>query len=254
MWRRIPKPRWIVGVGLAPLLVGAGARLVWGDGEAYQFVLRLYEDHALLRETLHRWGILAPLIFIIIQALQVVVSPIPGDVTGFLGGFMFGQWLGFLYSTMGLTSGSLLAFWVGRKLGAPFLRRVMNPGAWNRMRFIVEAGGAILCFIIFLLPAVPKDIACYLFGVSAMPFWAFAIISTVARMPGTWVLSAQGAKTADGQYFELFVLSAVVAAVTLPLYYYRHQIVSWVRRRGRVETAPERATDRLGGGRRRAGS
>lgn len=226
----VPAHRWVLGIGLAALLAAAAGWLV-ASGPTYRFLLRLYEDQAALRETLHRWGVLAPLLFVAFQALQVVISPIPGDATGFLGGFMFGQWLGFFYSTVGLTVGSLLAFWVGRTLGAPFVRRVLNERAWGHLGFIVEAGGTILCFVVFVLPGVPKDIACYLFGMSPIPFWVFAVTSTVGRMPGTWVLSAQGAKTAEGQYLHLLLLSAIVAAVVVPLYYYRHRIVSGLRAR-----------------------
>ena len=74
----------------------------------------------------------------------------------------------------------------------------MAPQVWERMGFLVEAEGAILCFIIYLIPGLPKDIVCYLFGVSPMPFWVFAVVSTLGRMPGTWALSAQGSKAAAG--------------------------------------------------------
>jgi uncharacterized membrane protein YdjX (TVP38/TMEM64 family) len=89
----------------------------------------------------------------------------------------------------------------------------------------VEAEGTILCFIIYLIPVLPKDIICYLFGLSPMPFWVFAVVSTLGRIPGTWVLSAQGAKTATGHYTEVIVLTVIVAALAIPLYYYRHRIV-----------------------------
>ncbi len=233
--RLIPKAWWLVGISLAALLAGLAAWLSVSGGEAVRFLLRLYEDPAFLREALHRWGILAPVIFIAIQALQVVVSPIPGDVTGFLGGYAFGQWLGFVYSTIGLTAGSLLAFWLGRVLGAPFVRRLLSDAAWTRLGFVVETGGIIVCLIIFLLPGVPKDIACYLFGMSPMSFWVFAIISTLGRMPGTWVLSAQGAKTAEGEYLQLVILSAAAVAVALPLYYYRQRIIGTLRRQAAAQ-------------------
>ena len=73
---------------------------------------------------------------------------------------------------------------------------------------------------------------CYLFGVSPMPFWVFAVGPTLGRMPGTWALSAQGAKAAAGAYVELLLLTAIVVAVTLPLYYYRSRIVAWFQGRG----------------------
>jgi uncharacterized membrane protein YdjX (TVP38/TMEM64 family) len=74
---------------------------------------------------------------------------------------------------------------------------------------------------------LPKDIVCYLFGLSPMPMWVFAVVSGFGRIPGTWVLSAQGAHTATGNYFYVIVITTVVVAVALPFYYYRHRLVAW---------------------------
>ncbi len=222
----------IIAVAVSAVALGLCAWLIVTDAPAYRFVVRLYEDKQLMHAMLARWGVLAPVVFIAIQALQVIIAPIPGEVTGLLGGFVFGPWLGFFYSTIGLTIGSLGAFWVGRRLGATFVQGLVAPQVWERMGFLVEAEGAILCFIIYLIPGLPKDIVCYLFGVSPMPFWVFAVVSTLGRMPGTWALSAQGAKAAAGEYVQLILLTAIVVAVALPLYYYRARIVAWFQRRG----------------------
>src|SRR2546428_8611516 len=105
--------------------------------------MRLYLDRHFMAATLRQWGVLAPLVFIVIQALQVIIAPIPGEVTGLLGGFIFGQWLGFFYSTLGLTAGSLFAFWVGRRLGAPYVRRLGSSPVGERIGVIGEARGGI---------------------------------------------------------------------------------------------------------------
>jgi len=208
------------------------AWLVLTDAPAYGFAYRLFHDHQYMKEKLVEWGAAAPVIFILIQALQVVISPIPGEVTGILGGFVFGQWMGLVYSSIGLTAGSLLAFALGRWLGDAYVRHLVSEETWNKLGFIVEAEGTILCFIVYLIPGLPKDIACYLFGLSPMPFWVFAVVSSLGRIPGTWVLSAQGAKTATGHYIEVALLTAAVAALAVPIYYYRHRIVAWFKGRG----------------------
>jgi uncharacterized membrane protein YdjX (TVP38/TMEM64 family) len=100
--------------------------------------------------------------------------------------------VGFFYSTIGLTLGSVAAFGVGRWLGVHFVSGLVSKQVWEKLGFIVEAEGAILCLIVYLIPGLPKDMACYLFGLSPMPFWVFTLVSTLGRMPGTWVLSAQG--------------------------------------------------------------
>jgi uncharacterized membrane protein YdjX (TVP38/TMEM64 family) len=212
---------------ITAVLVGYGGWLVLTDAPAYQFLVRLYADKRFLKHILREWGIWAPVIFIALQALQVIIAPIPGEVTGLLGGYLFGQWIGLLCATLGLTLGSVAAFGIGRWLGARYVQRLVSPEVWQKMGFIVEAEGTILCFIIFLIPGLPKDMLCYLFGLSPMPFWVFAIVSTLGRLPDTWVLSAQGAHTAAGDYLQVILLTAIVVAVALPLYYYRRRIVDW---------------------------
>jgi len=221
--------RWGVGSLVAAGLIGYGVWLVATDAPAYQFLVRLYLDKRFLKQTLREWGALAPVIFIGLQALQVIIAPIPGELTGILGGYVFGEWVGLFYSTIGLTLGSVVAFAVGRWLGAHYVQRLVSPDIWRRLGFIVEAEGVILCFVIFLIPGLPKDMACYLFGLSPMPFWVFAVVSTLGRIPGTWVLSAQGAHTASGDYVEVILLTALVVALALPLYYYRNRLVEWFR-------------------------
>ena len=209
-------------------LIAACGWLVLTDASAYQFLVRLYVDKRFLKHTLREWGVLAPVIFIGLQALQVIIAPIPGELTGILGGYLFGQWVGLLYSTIGLTLGSVAAFAVGRWLGARYVQRLVSPEIWHKMDFIVEAEGAILCFIVFLIPGLPKDMICYLFGLSPMPFWVFTVVSTFGRIPGTWILSAQGAHAASGDYLQVILLTALVVAAALPLYYYRNRLVDWL--------------------------
>ncbi len=221
--------RWVTWAAVVALILFV-AWLVVSDSALYREVLRLSTDRAHLKSTLKRAGVWGPVIFMALQALQVLIAPIPGELTGFLGGFVFGEALGFLYSTLGLTAGSLLAFGIGRWLGAPVVRRLVAAHVWDRLSFLVKAEGALLCFVIFLVPGLPKDLACYLFGLSPIPFGVFTLAMTLGRMPGTWALSAQGAKTATGQYVEVIVLTAAVAAIGLPLYYFRHEIVAWFHR------------------------
>lgn len=219
--------RWALVIGVSLLGAGYCAYLVWTNPTVYQTVARFYGDKYYLKRTLREWGMLAPVIFVVLQALQVVVSPIPGEATGILGGYLFGQWLGLLYSTIGLTVGSVAAFGIGRWLGAHYVKNLVSTETWNRLGFIVEAEGAVLCFIIYLIPGLPKDIVCYLFGISPMPLWVFALVSGLGRIPGTWVLSTQGAHTAAGDYMQVILVTAVAVAIALPLYYYRHRIMTW---------------------------
>ncbi|MBI4636370.1 MAG: TVP38/TMEM64 family protein [Candidatus Rokubacteria bacterium] len=224
--------RWaLLSLALAALL----ALVIWlvmTDSPAIGFVVRLYRDKAFLKETVGSWGWMAPLVFVAIQALQVVLSPIPGEITGPVGGALFGTWWGLFYSTIGLTAGTLLCFGAGRKWGEPLVRPWLSEHHWNRVSFVVEAEGAILCFILYLIPGFPKDIISYLFGISPMPFWVFALVSTLGRLPGTWISSYFGARVAEHQFIYALVFAALIAAVALPLFYYRNRVVKLLHRKG----------------------
>ncbi len=219
------RARWAIVTAVLLLLLAIVIWLVSADAAIVRFTVRLYQEPKFLKETVRAWGWGAPLVFIAIQALQVIISPIPGEITGPVGGALFGTWLGLFYSTIGLTAGTPLCFWVGRKWGEPLVRPWLSEHHWNQMNFILEAEGAIICFILYLVPGFPKDIISYLFGISPMPFWVFAVVSTVGRLPGTWISSYFGAHVAEQQYIYAIAFMAIVFALCLPLYYYRDRIL-----------------------------
>jgi uncharacterized membrane protein YdjX (TVP38/TMEM64 family) len=227
MGRLIRKYRWVVGGVIVATLVGYGIWLVYTEAPVHRFLVRLYVDKKFLKQTLRQWGILAPVLFMLLQGLQVVLSPIPGEATGFLGGYLFGEWLGLLYSTIGLTFGSVVAFGIGRWLGEHYVRKLVSKELWDKLGFIVEAEGAILCFVIYAIP-----------GFSPMPLWVFTAVSGLGRLPGTWVLSAQGAHVETGNYLQVILISAGFAAIALPLYYYRNRILRWLGSRNAAKGKP----------------
>jgi uncharacterized membrane protein YdjX (TVP38/TMEM64 family) len=204
------RARWAIVTAVLLILLAVVIWLVAADAAIIRFTVRLYQDKKFLKETVRAWGWMAPLVFIAIQALQVIISPIPGEI---------------FYSTIGLTIGTLFCFWVGRKWGEPLVRPWLSEHHWNQMNFILEAEGAIICFILYLIPGFPKDIISYLFGISPMPFWLFAVVSTVGRLPGTWISSYFGAHVAEQQYIYAIAFMAIVFALCLPLYYYRDRIL-----------------------------
>ena len=216
--------RWAI---LTVVLFGLLVLVVWLvviDAPIILLIVRLYRDKNFLKETVAAWGWMAPLVFIAIQALQVIISPIPGEITGPVGGALFGTWWGLVYSSIGLTVGTLFCFAVGRRWGEPLVRPWLSEHHWNRMSFILEAEGVILCFILYLIPGFPKDIVSYLFGLSPMPFWVFAVVSTLGRIPGTWISSYFGANVAEQQYIYAAAFFACIMAICLPFYYYRNRI------------------------------
>lgn len=193
-----------------------------------------WTDFLTSKEKVRTWllsfGSWSPLVFIAIQSLQVVVAPIPGEATGFLGGYLFGITSGFLLSTVGLTIGSTMAFLLGRWLEIHFVERIVSRETLDRFAFIVERQGALIAFLLFLIPGFPKDYLSFILGLSKMPLRVFLLITAVGRMPGTFLLTLQGANVYRGNYITFFILLGIFILAGLLAFLYKESIYRWLRR------------------------
>jgi len=181
-----------------------------------------------LREAILAKGAFAPLIFITIQILQVLIAPIPGEASGILGGYLFGALPSFVYSSIGLTIGSWLAFMVGRLLSDLVRRRLEHTATYKRFNHLVSKGDFAIPFVLFLLPGFPKDSLAYLLGMSHMPLPVFLFITVVGRIPGTLLLSFQGAEIYQGDYLNFVILLAISTLIALPYAFYHRRILVWL--------------------------
>ncbi len=215
-------------LGLAVLFWGFRYRsFVWGQTCHYfDICTNKYWAKSILKAA----GPLAPLVFIVIQALQVVFAPIPGEATGFIGGYLFGVPLGLLYSTVGLTLGSTGAFLIARWLEEHYVKRWIPVDILLKFDFLMERQGALIAFIFFLLPGFPKDYLCFVLGLSRMPFRLFLLICMVGRIPGTLLLTLQGAKVYKGDYYSTLVILGLCLVLVGVLAYYRETVYKWIRR------------------------
>ncbi len=237
----IPKNRR--GYLLAAVILGAAALaagLIYRN-EIWQAASQLYaliSDRQRMQAFVASFGVAAPAVFIILQVLQVVFAPVPGEATGFIGGYLFGTWQGFLYSTVGLTAGSILNFGIGRFLGHRFVRRMIPPQRLEQMDRFVKHQGVIILFILFVFPGFPKDYLCLFLGLSAIPFSVFVLITAVGRMPGTLMLSLQGASLYEKQYTLLAALMIACLLLAALAYRYREGLYGWVEKRGERRKQP----------------
>jgi len=216
------------------ILVGLGAVALYAFqpdnlfGRIISYLQNSRQHGDQIREAILAKGAFAPLIFITLQILQVVIAPIPGEASGVLGGYLFGALPSFIYSSIGLTIGSWLAFMVGRLLSDLVRRRLEHTAIYKRFNHLVSKGDFAIPFVLFLLPGFPKDSLAYLLGMSHMPLPVFLFITVVGRIPGTLLLSFQGAEIYQGDYLNFVILLAISALIALPYAFYHKRILAWL--------------------------
>jgi uncharacterized membrane protein YdjX (TVP38/TMEM64 family) len=156
--------------------------LFWGESLLSQVLFHLEDvmtNSTKARETILSYGYLASLMFMILQILQVLFAPVPGEATGILGGYLFGAWPGFIFSSIALAVGSALAFTIGHLFADAFRNLFSKTKIYRKFNHLVFKGDFVIPFVLFLFPGFPKDSLSYLLGLSTMPFKVFIFIASI---------------------------------------------------------------------------
>lgn len=146
-----------------------------------------------IKEIVGRYTLLAPLIFIGIQILQVVLTPINHYVVGVAGGVLFGAWFGGLYNWIGRVIGHFIAFMLARTFGRRLVKKAVGERLLSKYDKIWERNGGFYLFLIYFLPVFPDDEISYITGVSKMRTKVFLIAAIFGHLGGAFGLSFIGA-------------------------------------------------------------
>ena len=216
----------IVGVGIGVILL----LMVLFRDTLWAHIIYFYDllaDRDRIREFITAFGWGAPLVFMGIQVLQVIFAPVPGEATGFIGGYLFGVLKGFLYSSAALAIGSWINFSIGRFFGIRFVRKMISPDKFERFDSMLKRQGLILLFLLFIFPGFPKDYLCLFLGLSTLPLKVFILLAAIGRMPGTFILSLQGAYLYEENYVFLGIAAGACVLMVGIAYWYRERLYQW---------------------------
>ncbi|TAM47216.1 MAG: TVP38/TMEM64 family protein [Gammaproteobacteria bacterium] len=206
---------FVAGLGL--LLYATGLLDIFLDRER---MLEFIDDHLAY----------AAFIFVGLQALQVVAAPVPGEVTGFVGGLLFDPWWAIVLSTLGLTLGSWAAFVLARLMGRPVVENIVRAETMRRYDYVMKHKGLFLAFLMFLIPGFPKDILCYILGLGHMRVRDFLAVSITGRLLGTVLLTLGGTYFRNERWGALFVVIGIGLGIVLAVMVYRKRLERWFRR------------------------
>jgi uncharacterized membrane protein YdjX (TVP38/TMEM64 family) len=217
--RRAPVRWWVwllAGIALAALI--AGLVLWWRP--IYGFL----SDREQVRGWIEGFGAWGPMAIVLLEMIQALLAPIPGQAIEAVSGYLYGPWLGALYSMIGLAIGSSITFALARRFGRPLAIRLIGKQSMARLDDLVRRGGAPFFFLIWLLPFAPDDLACLAAGLTPMPIQQFMVLMIVGRMPGVFVSVVVGAHVAQIQPIWWAVLFVGIGIAALVFWRWGQQI------------------------------
>jgi len=227
--------RWLSIIAFPALLAALAALAVAFRSELFG----MFRSAEAIRAWTDARGPLAPLAFVGLQVIQVIVFVIPGEIVQIAGGFVFGPWGGTLWSVAGILLGSLFNFSMGRLLGRPFVLATLGTERAERVEAATAGDKARAgFFLLFAIPGIPKDALCYAAGASRLSLASFIVISTIGRLPGIVGSACLGSAVFENDFrAAIAILSAASVLFFLGLAF-----------RGRLRDAADRILSGRGRG------
>lgn len=135
-------------------------------------------------------GKLAPLFFMLIQVVQIVLPVIPGGLTTVFGVIIFGAFWGFIYNYISICIGSILVFFISRNFGKSIVIRIFGKDTFEKYHHKINDKSYEKFFALAILfPVAPDDFLCYLSGLTDMSFKKFASIIFLFKGPSIFLYS-----------------------------------------------------------------
>lgn len=149
----------------------------------YGMKLNLFNDLDSLKKFIQQGGIWGPIIFILIQIIQVVIPIIPGGISCAAGVILFGPWLGLLYNYIGIVIGSLINFYLARHYGISFVKKMVSEDTYQKYACWLEKGKKFDIFfaLAIFFPIAPDDLLCMIAGLTKMSIQKFITIILLGK-------------------------------------------------------------------------
>jgi uncharacterized membrane protein YdjX (TVP38/TMEM64 family) len=210
--------RWIAGTGIFLFVVLSILVCIFAGKPLIQFV----QEPERFRAWVEEQGVLAPIAFLGMLVLQIVVAVIPGEPLEIAAGYAFGAVNGTLLCMAGAFAGRVAVFLLVRRFGTRAVEVFFPLDQLNALSVLQNKRKLTLwVFFLFFLPGTPKDVLCYVVGLTNLPLRSWLMISAVAPFPSIVTSTIGGDALGMGNYafaVLVFVITMAVSGTGLLVY------------------------------------
>lgn len=226
------------------LLIGAAILIVFGSGyllfpglyqTVWHMIAGFFRNPERFRKTVLEMGARGYFFIIAVQIIQIVLFPLPGQVSTILAGVFGTSWgliPGILITMVGLTAGSALAFLIGRYFFREWVaRKLEEKKAWQTFSQLSSGKGLWIIGLIYVVPGLPNDFMCYILGLSKAPLSKFILVTTVCRIPNVIITFLLGYFAGFSRWWLVALIGTAVFVITFIAYLKRNLIEEWIHSR-----------------------
>jgi len=179
-----------------------------------------------IQSLLRKAGHGAPLFYMLLMAMAVVIAPLPSIPLDVAAGAFFGPWLGTLYSLLGALAGAIGSFLIARFFG----RKIVERFVGGHIHFCTQCSDRLLTKVVFLsrlLPVVSFDIVSYGAGLTQMSLKKFSWATFWGMIPLTFIYNTFGSVLlVQRPLAAIFGVGMVTLFFLLPIIIERYDLFS----------------------------
>lgn len=176
-------------------------------------------------------GVLGILLYLLVFIIGTIFC-LPSLPFALLGGITYGTVKGTIYASIGDVLGSSTAFIIGRYLLKERIeKKLKNNKTFHEINKGVQKDGWRIVVLTRMVPLIPHWLQNYAYGITAISFKTYALVSLICAIPGTaaWIfaINTVGKNKEDAKTAMIYLsISAViiVAVSYLPRYIYKNKL------------------------------
>ncbi|MGQ9678175.1 MAG: TVP38/TMEM64 family protein [bacterium] len=199
-------------------------------GISSRYYVKYFRNPEELRVLVKSWGIWAPMGVMVLQLIQIVVAPLPGNVMSFASGYALGFWPMIVWLILGVLGGATVAFTIAKLSGRRLLRLFVPSEALAKFDALVLRRGIFYIFLLLLVPNPLGDWVYYLAGLTGIRYPIFLLLVLIARLPSNVIECGLGSKAINFGLREWLILAVVVVLFTVGYIFKQHRIEKWLAR------------------------
>jgi uncharacterized membrane protein YdjX (TVP38/TMEM64 family) len=164
------------------------------------------------------WGGVAPLMYVLIVPLEVVIAPVPGLMLYAPGGIIFGGFWGGLLSLLGNVLGAGIACGSMRLLGGGLVESYIERSALKHYDERLSNSGIWVIFLLRVNPLTSSDLVSYAAGLTRMSIWKVMLGTLLGMAPLCWIqayFADQLLQAFPGLIYPLIIASIIYVAIVL---------------------------------------
>jgi uncharacterized membrane protein YdjX (TVP38/TMEM64 family) len=185
------------------------------------------------RQLLERYREFGPLPGIFLTFMKSFIPPLPTMIIVGVNAAVYGLWLGFLYSWIGLVSGCLVTFLIVRRVSSiPYFKRWAQSPKVAKSMIWIQRNAFSYVFLLGIFPVGPFVVVNIVAGVARMRIWSFLIAVTLGKGIMVFYVSYIGHDLQSFidhpfqlVYVLLFIVGSMITIRKIESYFTRNSVV-----------------------------